>query len=370
MSSKAKFLRKRMFHLYLWVIFTAALPYSVFGGSSDLHQTVKQAYQLRMDGKADQAVVLLNQILSSDSTNAAAHYELARTEHHMALGNPREMMGKINAVQSSIKKAVKYAPDNMVYSYFNAQTYYLQAYISLQFGQPGVNDKVNKTAAAFEQVLELKPDCREALLSLVEIYGWFPADKGGDRVKAEQYAEKLEKVDEVFAAKANVLLLPEDAERTAYWRRINKENPETPDILEELAKAYFYENNADEAEKYIKEAVKIDPQKIILYLDLGRFYIMSAMRDKSVMNDVLPLAEAALNKYLESNPINPLKAFTYGLLAKVKWGSGDKDAGSEFRKKAAELDPFYSKASAVPGLMLFTALDEMQIHHSYFSKPF
>ncbi len=60
------------------------------------------------------------------------------------------------------------------------------------------------------------------MLYLVEIYGTLPADKGGDKSKAEQYAKKLEGMDEVFGAKARWILMPEDANRVDYWQKVMK----------------------------------------------------------------------------------------------------------------------------------------------------
>ena len=70
----------------------------------EFDKNVQQAYQLRMNGQADSAKIILEQVLSKDSTNAAAWYELARTKQHMGLGNPRKLISGI----AEILQAARY----------------------------------------------------------------------------------------------------------------------------------------------------------------------------------------------------------------------------------------------------------------------
>jgi hypothetical protein len=75
-----------------------------------LDKTVQQAYELRMNGQADSAKVLLEQVIAEDSTNAAALYELARTEHHIGLGNIPELLGGLEDIQQTIAGCLKSPP--------------------------------------------------------------------------------------------------------------------------------------------------------------------------------------------------------------------------------------------------------------------
>lgn len=61
--------------------------WSCTGQESD--NTVQKAYELRMQGKVDEAKTLLEEAISKNPTNAAAHYELARIQLHRALGKGR-----------------------------------------------------------------------------------------------------------------------------------------------------------------------------------------------------------------------------------------------------------------------------------------
>ncbi len=336
----------------------------------ELDKTVQQAYELRMDGKADSAKALLEQAISEDSTNAIAHYELARTKYHMALGNPRELPGRMEEARQSIEKAMGQDPDNVIYAFFAGNVSFMQAYMSLMRNQPDAKEKVVKACSVFESALKLKPDYHEAMLHLVEIYGLAPEDVGGDSSKAEQYAKQLEGMDEVFGAKARELLLPEEVDRVDHWQKVLKNNEGNADALEELGKAHLRKGEVEDAVKRFEEAVRIDPEKNILFLDLARYHIMTVWRDETIKDTALPLAEAAIKRYLDSEPVPPLKAYTLGLSSMIKRGLGDNTGAEELREEAKAIDPFFSKASGVPSLTLFVPPDEISHNHSYFSRPF
>ena len=336
----------------------------------ELDNTAQKAYELRMNGKIDSAKTLLDQTLSENPDNAAAYYELARTLHHIALGNPRELPGRMEEAEQSIEKAMEYDPDNVIYAFFAGNVSFMQAYMSLMRNQPDAKEKVVKACGVYESVLKLKPDYHEAMLHLIEIYSMLPEDMGGDSSKAEQYAKQLEEMDEVFGAKARELLMPEEVDRIDHWQKVLENNEGNADALEELGKAHLRKDEVEDAVKRFEEAVGIDPEKNILFLDLARYHIMSVWRDETVKDTALPLAEAAIEKYLESEPILPLKAFTLGLSYKIKMALGDTIGAEEQLEKAETFDPYFSKASGVPSLNLFVPPGEISHNHSYFSRPF
>ena len=105
--------------------------------------------------------------------------------------------------------------------------------------------------------LKLKPDYRQAMLYLVEIYGTLPEDKGGDKSKAEQYAKKLEGMDEVYGAKARWILLPEGTNRVDYWQKVMKNHEGNTDVLEEMGKAYLGADDVNDAVLCFEKAIKI-----------------------------------------------------------------------------------------------------------------
>jgi len=366
MASKS--ILKRQF---LWISLCAAVASFGFWSCvrQELDKTVQQAYELRMNGKADSAKVLLEQAITKDSTNAVVWYELARTIHHIGLGNPRELLGGLEDMQQTIEKAVENDPGNVIYSFYKGYVCYTRAYASLMREQPDAKEKVEEVISAYESVLSLKPDYYEAMLYLVEVLG-IPEDMGGDPSKAQAYAKQLEEMDEVYGAKARQLLLPDDANRVEFWQKVLENNQGNADVLEQLGKAYLYQDNVEQGVKYLEEAMKTNPEKEILLLDLARYHMMTVMKDEKLKDTALPLAEEAIKRYLDSEPILILKAYALGLLAKIKWDLGDNKGADELIEKAKAIDPNFSKAFGVPPLVLFAKPDEMSHHHKYFYRPF
>lgn len=334
---------------------------------------VQKAYALRISGKADDAKALLEQAVSEDPANAEAWYELARTTAHIGLGAGGRGAGDFVEEQyKAIEQAAEQDPDNVIYAIYKANACMLRAYIPLMRQQPDAGEKVKEAVAAYEAVLRLKPDYHEAKLHLVELLKMVPPDMGGDPAKAEQYAEELEKADAVYGAMAREMMLPDDADRIAFWKKVLEENTDNADVLERLGKAYLYEQKEDEGIPYLNEAMRIDPGKATLHLDIGRHYMYQAMRDRGKLASLAPKIEEAFNAYLQSKPepINPIKAWAKGHLAMVEFQTGDKESGDKLRKEAETLDPNYSKATAIPGKILFTPPDEIPRGFSYFSRPF
>ena len=337
---------------------------------SELGNAGQKAFELRMNGQVDEAKALLEKTISEDSTNALAHYELARTKYHIGLGNPRELINKLTEIQYSIDQAIKYDPANVIYTFFKGRISFLSAYVSIQRNQPDTKEEVIKACRVFESALKLKPDYSEVMLYLVEIYGLLPGDMGGDRSKAEKYAKQLEKMDKFYGAKARSMLLSEDVDRVDFWKKVQENQKGNTGVLEELGRAYLHKGEDEKSTKCFEQAVKIDPAKRILFLDLARYHIMSTMRDKTKKDTALPKAEEAIKKYLNSEPIPPLKAYTLELSAKVKFGMSDNKGAGELRAKAQAIYPYYSKASAVPPRELFVSPQVISHNHEYYFRPF
>jgi len=340
--------------------------------AQELDKTVQKAYKLRMNGKADSAKVLLEQAIAEDSTNAAAWYELARTKHHIGLGNLRILFAGLDDLQQTIERAVENDPDNVIYSFYKGYICFTMAYTSIMRKQPDVKQKVEQTISAYESVLSLKPDYYEAKLFLVELFKMLPSDMGGDSVKAEKYTQELEKADVVFGAKAREIVMPEEANYIEFWQKIEQKHKDNADVHEALGRVYLYNENIEEATKCFEKAISLNARKNILYVDLGRYYMMQAMQNPAKLDSLAPLVKNTFETYLNSQPepINPLKAFVIGTLAKIKFRMGDKENGNKLHKEAMTLDPNYSKGFGTPCQILFDPPGEISRVHAYFFRPF
>ena len=279
---------------FVIAVFTIAALFLGFlscGGGSAPESTAQKAFELRMSGKADEARTLLQEIISKNPQDAAAHYELARTLFHMGLGKGQEIFQYITQAENSINKAVENDPDNVIYRFFAARIGFMQAYASLQGDEAAARESIGRLSGLCESILELKPDYNEARLFLVEINGALPEDLGADSTKAEMYAEQLEDIDPVLGAKARVMLMPEETDLIEYWQKIVDDNPGNIDALEELGRTCLRNGKTEEGIKYLEEVFNADPARNMVLLDIARYHIMRGMRDAEMRGELAPLVE-------------------------------------------------------------------------------
>jgi tetratricopeptide (TPR) repeat protein len=362
----------RFFWTVLYVVICVSFLSLGYGSraESQVDKKVIEAYEMRMQGKADEARAQLEQFLTENPNDAPAHYELARTKYQMGLSNPREMMTVLEDMQQTIEQAIKNDPDNVIYPFFAGHIAFMSAFVALQGNQSDAKEKVAKLCSVYDSVLKLKPDYKVALLYLVEIYANLPEEMGGDKLKAEQYAKKLEEMDKIYGAKARAILMPEDADYVGYWKSVLEEHEGNIDVIVDLGRAYLLKGEAEDGVDCYEKALKIDPTINLLLLDLARYYGMRGLRDETLREASLPLSEKMYRRYLETEPILPLKAFATRQLANLKRIMGDKEEAEKLFAEAEAIDPFVSKAFGVPTLDLFIPVREISHKHRYHFTPF
>ena len=368
---KTKSIFKRYFIILSLSIVVACISFVFCSCTGQkLDKTVLQAYELRMNGQADSAKVLLEQVIAEDSTNAAAWFELSRTKQHIGLGNPRELISGMVDIQQFAQNAVDNEPNNVIYQYYKGSVDFVNLYIAMR--KEDFSDEFEKVSESYRSVLDLKPDYLEAKLFLIELFAMLPSNMGGDSTKAEMYVRELEEADVVIGAKAREIVMPEDANYIEFWQKIEEKQKDNADIHEALGKVYLFNNNIEEATRYFEKAISLNLKKNILYVDLGRYYMMQAMQNPAKLDSLSPLIEKEFEIYLKSQPepIIPLKAYVIGQLAMIKLHTGDKEGGNKLKEEAKALDPNYSKAFGIPGQILFDPPDEISHVHTYFFRPF
>jgi hypothetical protein len=330
---------------------------------------VMEAYNLRLNGKCDDAMALLQTVIEKDSANAMAYYELARLQQYMLTGGGKV---KIADIVNSADKAVANAPGNVIYVYYKALTSFLNAFFAMQGDQQQVKLRIEQTCKYLERVLELKPDYSEAAMYLVEIYGMLPREMGGDSLKALIFANKLKNSDPYFGAKAEAALMPEGSDLVGFWSKKQQDNPGISEYFVELGKAYLFNDDPVSAELSYNKAIEANASYNRLLLNIARFHMMKVMRDKDQAETELPEAMKYLEKYLNSKPepVIPLRAYTMGLQAMFEKFQGNQEEGNKKLEEAKTLDPYFSRASGIPTLLLFDPPDK--ISHQYFSffSPF
>jgi tetratricopeptide (TPR) repeat protein len=356
--------------LTLLLILSIGLLISSSYAGNKPDKEVQKAFELRMNGKCDEAKAMLEGILAKDSTNAMAWYEISRINLYMTIGKG-EM--KMDGVIDAINRAVTYDPKNIIYAYSKAMASFSNAFLAMMMGQTvDVKSRVEETCFQYEKVLAMKPDYSEAMLYLVEIYGLLPRDMGGDSIKAIAYAGKLAGIDKYYGAKAKAVLAPESTDRVKYWEDLLIKNPKNPEYFKEAGKACLLKDDFTKAEKYFDEAIKANPSNNTLILDLARYHMMQVMQNQDQAKTELPIAKTYLEKYLKTSPepIVPLKAYTIGLMSIFERFLGNQAESDKLLKEAETLDKYFSKATGVPNLLLFDPPSQICHHYFSFFSPF
>ncbi len=311
-------------------------------------KAVMQAFELRMNGKSDQAKEMLLTIIKEDPKNALAQYELARTLNYINM-IPTEEATK------AIKSAKDIEPENLIYAYGYAKNCFLEAFMAMQQGGGDVKVLIDKTCDEFNNVLKLDPGYNEALMYLVEIHGMLPAEMGGDKTKAEKYAQMLEKQDKFYGARARLVMMPEGTNMIEYWKNYISKNGESPEALNALAAAALLNDDLETAKESFTKAMTIDKSQNIRLLDLARFHMMKVMQNRDAAAEELPKAKAYIDQYLASKPepIRPLKAYALGMKINIERFLGNNAEAEKAMNDASTLDSHFSRAFGIPSLAQF-----------------
>jgi len=345
---------------------------AITAGLTSNAKTVQEAYELRLGGNAGEALGMLEQALAAEPGNAEAWYELARTKTHIGLGDPRSTVEAMKEGQAAAEMAAKLEPNNPIYAIYKAKASGTGAYIALQQQGSDARERIQEFVAAYEHVLELKPDYHEARLALVEYLKMLPPEKGGDPARAEKYTQELEDADVVLGAQAREMMLPEGTNLIVFWQKVMQGNPGNADVLERLGKACFYEDKDKQGIDYITQAIQLDAGKNILHLDIARYYMYQAMRDRDKLEKLAPKMEEAYRAYIDSKPkpVDSMLAYAKGSLGRIKAHTGDRELANKLLKEAKALDPNFSKATGVPDQNLFIPPDQIPRGFVYFTRPF
>jgi len=333
---------------------------------------VGEAYLLRMNGKADQANELLTNCLKDDSVNALAWFEMARTRHHMFLGNrqisPTEWAGVVKASGN----AARLSPTNEVYAYYYAYARLFDAFISMMTQQEDAGSKTKQACADFQAVLKINPECSAARLYLIDIYSMLPPEMGGDREQAMQIAGELMAHDKLYGAIANSRLMPDTADFVKYWEETSRETGMIARVMEEIGRAYLLKSDSERGGHYFMEAMKTDDAEKWLIWNLVRYHVMSTQQDPGHKAEHLETASALITNYLKENPdlCIPMKAYANGVMGLIRQVGGDNTGSQEYIAKAAALDPYFSGATGAPSEMLYFPPEKVRIIYSSFFLPF
>ena len=225
-----------------------------------------QAFELRMAGKVDKAVELLEKAVAEDPGNGPAQFELARdyfctttdcverTEGTLKQ-KQKAMKKQLTSAQKAIKRAIKANPDNPRYHYWAGRisTYNVVYDAHFVWTMPAVPIHSINAIKNYEKAVKLKPDFYQARHELIGLYDRLPWYCGGNKSKAREHAKKLNQTepesgdDDLLVApseqmKARIGIYDSRAVALAYWRTENRLNAYHDSLTDRISEAETQEN--------------------------------------------------------------------------------------------------------------------------------
>lgn len=301
--------------------------------------TVAQAHQFLLDGKADESLQALQQAVSNNANDAKAWFELARTQFYLM---------EFDDAQLSIARAIELDPRTARYHYLAGQ---LAAYNAvLKYKSADTRDQypglTGQWLRELERTVELAPQFAEAHVQLVNAYLQTPAEQGGSRTKATQVAERLKELSPIGSVKSRCMLLDDKAQIVAAWQQFVEEHPTDAEAHAELARAYMRNDQTEEAKEQVDQALKIDANQGSLLLDYFRHVAFQRQFGP---------AKETLNRYLqlEPQPPVPLQATATFYLATLSRQQGNEEESEKLLAAARKLDPHVWTTFRQPPHLLF-----------------
>jgi tetratricopeptide (TPR) repeat protein len=317
----------------------------LFSQVNKTENEVIKAYELRINNKLDEAKTKLEKVLQQDSTNAMAHFEMSRLMSAIDIMNVDTSLYYLN-------KAAALEPENSLYAFSVADQILLKAYIAghEENNEPLVKQILGEACDAFQHVLDIKPDCKESMMYLIDIYGSLPEEMGGNKEKARYWVLKLESIDKFYGARGRFIVLQEDTSEVGYWKNYIAESGESNETLDLLGRAYLMEGDIENAEKCFTKIIDTDSSRQMLLLHLARGHIMRIWQGKASEKEAMPLAKEYFIRYLSSDQDKPVcvEAWCYGVLSRIEQGLGNTEQSDEYLQKAKSLKPDFSRAFAIP----------------------
>lgn len=307
-------------------------------GFSESGDVPTKAFQLRLQGKTDEALKLLEEDLAANPGHAQGYFELARTHFYLL---------DFKAVETAIDQAVAIAPDQAEYHYFAGMS---AAYSVIDAAHHDDQDRMKKcqgkAISELEAAVKLDPDYHDARFFLVILMSEMGEEIEVEASVVEGHVLILEEKDPIWGAKARSNLVDEKQKRVL-WDNLLAEQGDNAQACYEAGSAFIDLGDLDRATECINKAIELDPERTHILLRLGNAYVMS--------ND---LAKAAVNveRYLGFDHPVPLRAWALATLGRIRQRMGNADEGQVMIDQALALDPHLWKTFMPPPEELFTEL--------------
>ncbi len=288
----------------------------------------KEVFELRMDGKSDQAKALMEKACKRTPKDARLWFEVARVRWHQ-WSRKRDM----TPAKHAIDKAVKLDPDNGRYLYYAGQIHFYHGFIKAQHLLTilSLPVEMGKAKKLLERTLTLDPNDHRARLFLLKLYEC-PAPLGSKR-KAAKHRAKLEMLDPILHAihvKDPQIDSQDHQAKLALWIPLLQSHPDRPEVRARLCKLYAGMKDYAKAIEHFERARHLDSWQQRLLLDIAR----SCGKDQTQR-------ERYEDQYLAGTPTPP-KAMQSLVWGQRYWRWKRQDKPEEAEKALArvnELDP-------------------------------
>lgn len=211
----------------------------------------------------------------------------------------------------------------------------------------------------FETCLVLDPNFHVARLSLVQLYARLPLFLGGDMEKAGQHRAVLEQDGPVESARAANMYLSDPSRRLDIWLDLQEKFPDDPVVNHETGRAYLLTGDPWKAEAFYHKVLEHDSTRKLLLLDLARGYLEMKDRLGRVPGEQIRRAEDCIMETLDSEPVQPVKAWCFSQLARCMDMQGKIGEADVYRVKAKQADPLYPKGNRLPPAVLYITPGEL-----------
>ena len=178
----------------------------------------------------------------------------------------------------------------------------------------------------FKRVLELKPDYNFAMLNILNCYRFLgQVDKGIE--EAEKFIKLFPGQSEFYVILANFYMSKEKLDEAERILRKALSIDKNPIAVRDLGIIYLMKDNNLEAEKYLKEAIRLNPSIKLAH------YNLALIRERE--GDV----DSAIKEYEEEIRINPENLKAHFNVARLYREKGEKNLEIEHLEKVVELAP-------------------------------
>ncbi len=329
----------RKTRVLLPVLFVLAASALCAHAAEDPAAIAAEAFGLRLDGRVDEAVEMLEAGVGDHPRAGVLHYELARAKLLLL-----DIPGTLAAAES----AVDCAPDSCEYRYFAAMA---AAYSLIDAAHHDDRDRMKamgrRTIGHLEAALRADPDCHRARYLLVQQSVEMAPQIGLEVADPEPHVVLIEGKDPIMGAKARCCLVVDKKEQRKIWEKILEDHPDDERALVEAAEGLITAGDLVLAAACIEKAIEKNAENSYGLLRLGHAHAMRGDWER---------ARILTHRYLDHEPPVALKAYATARLGMIHHRTGDQDRARELMDEARGMDPHVWMTVMPPPKEIFTPL--------------